>query len=104
MEPRTIGPVKPEVLNPFDKKSLLRWREEFLRCVSFWCRLVNVEKATTKGSIRNVEIESSLFDIYFKAIALLAEKAAATLFEYSSVSICDLGMHESRSQFLAEPE
>ena len=69
MEPRTIGPVKPEVLNPFDKKSLLRWREEFLRCVSFWCRLVNVE------------IESSLFDIYFNAIVLLADKAATALFE-----------------------
>ena len=69
------------MLNPFDKKSLLRWREELLSRVSFLCRLVNVEKATPKGSIRNVEIESSLFDIYFNAIALLAEKAAATLFE-----------------------
>ena len=58
------------------------------------------EKAATKGSIRNVEIESSLFDIYFKAIALLAEKVVATLFEYSSVSICD-PMHASGKREIA---
>ena len=49
--------------------------------MSFLHRLVDVEKATPKGSIRNIEIEGCLFDIYFNAIALLVDKAAATLFE-----------------------
>ena len=71
----------PKVLNPFPKKSLFRWREELLRCVSFLRRLVDIEKAIPKGSIRNIEIISRLFDIYFNAIAFHADKAAAAFFE-----------------------
>ena len=71
----------PKMLDPFAKKSFLRWRKELLRCMSFLGRLVDVEKATPKGSIRNIEIISCLFDIYFNAVALLADKAAAALFD-----------------------
>jgi hypothetical protein len=71
----------PKVCNPFDKKVLLRRREELLRCVSFLGRLVDVEKASPKSRIRNVEITSCLFDIDLNAIAFLADKAAAALFE-----------------------
>ena len=69
------------MLNPFAKKCLLRQSEELLRCMSLLCRLVDVAKATPKGSIRNIEIKSCLFDIYLNAIALLVDKAAAALFE-----------------------
>ena len=38
--------------------------------MSFLCGLVDIEKVTPKGSIRNIEIEGCLFDIYFNALAL----------------------------------
>ena len=42
---------------------------------------MDVEKASPKSRIRNVEITSCLFDIDLNAIAFLADKAAAALFE-----------------------
>ena len=71
----------PKVCNPFAKKVLLRRREELLRCVSFLGRLVDIEKASPKSRIRNVEITSCLFDIDLDAIVFLMDKAAAALFE-----------------------
>ena len=52
-----------------------------LRHVSFLGRLVDVAKAIPEGSIRDLEIRSSLFDIYLNAIALFMNKAAAVLLE-----------------------
>ena len=62
---------------------------------SFLGRLVDVDKATAKSSIKNIEIVSCLLDIDLNAIALLANKAVAALFGSSSVSFrVHSGMHE----------
>ena len=63
--------------------------------MSFLCGLVDVEKATPKSSIRNIEIKGCLFDIYFDAIALLMEKAVATLFE-KLFSLCTHAVKQKR--------
>ena len=71
----------PKVCNPFAKKVLLRTREGLLRCVSFLGRLVDIEKASLKSRIKNVEITSCLFDIDLNAIVFLVDKVVAALFE-----------------------